>query len=81
MGDDIENESVDQDMNTESMDVSESEENEDLDETEENAEEAPQKRKVYLPGQSLGDDEVLEHDPTAYVMLHEANAGEYITIM
>lgn len=36
----------------------------------------PVKRKVYLPGQSLGDNEVLEPDPSAYVMLHEAHAGK-----
>lgn len=34
------------------------------------------KRKVYLPGQALKNDEVLEHDPSAYVMLHEAYAGK-----
>jgi len=33
------------------------------------------KRKVYLPGLPIKDDEVLVHDPSSYVMLHEANAG------
>lgn len=47
-------------------------------ETEENAEEQPPKRKVYLPGQSLEEDEVLEHDPSAYIMLHEGDAGKYM---
>uniref|UniRef100_A0A0A9XQC4 Glutamate-rich WD repeat-containing protein 1 n=1 Tax=Lygus hesperus TaxID=30085 RepID=A0A0A9XQC4_LYGHE len=33
-------------------------------------------RKVYLPGSApLGDNEELVHDPSAYVMLHEAQTG------
>lgn len=39
------------------------------------ATEAPPKRKVYLPGYPLNEDEVLEHDPSVYLMLHEAYAG------
>lgn len=41
-------------------------------------EDLPVKRKVYLPGQALKNDEVLEHDPSAYVMLHEAYAGKFL---
>lgn len=77
---------MEEENETESMEVSESEENDDIieeetedaveEEAEETADGEPPKRKVYLPGQSLRNDEVLEHDPSAYVMLHEANAGE-----
>ncbi|BES98934.1 Glutamate-rich WD repeat-containing protein [Nesidiocoris tenuis] len=35
-----------------------------------------EKRRVYLPGAApLADDEELVHDPSAYVMLHEAQTG------
>lgn len=30
---------------------------------------------VYLPGQSMDVDEKLVHDPSAYIMLHNANTG------
>uniref|UniRef100_A0A1B6BZV1 Glutamate-rich WD repeat-containing protein 1 n=1 Tax=Clastoptera arizonana TaxID=38151 RepID=A0A1B6BZV1_9HEMI len=33
------------------------------------------KRKVYLPGQKLEEGEELIHDPSAYVMFHEASTG------
>lgn len=35
------------------------------------------KRKVYLPGQRLDEDEKLVYDPSAYVMLHNASTGLY----
>ncbi|XP_065215073.1 glutamate-rich WD repeat-containing protein 1 [Planococcus citri] len=77
---------MDNENEIESMEVSESDERDDDsidEETEDTIEEdavetndgEPPKRKVYLPGQSLRSDEVLEHDPSAYVMLHEADAG------
>lgn len=47
--------------------------------TEENCfkepEPVPERRKVYLPGQPLNSDEELVCDPSAYIMLHEANSG------
>lgn len=59
-------------------------ENECMDTTEEvedeNTENKPPKRIVYLPGQKLDENEMLEHDPSAYVMLHEADAGNYIVL-
>lgn len=35
------------------------------------------RRKVYLPGQCLDEDERLVYDPSAYVMLHNASTGLY----
>ncbi|XP_075224195.1 WD repeat-containing protein 1 l(2)09851 [Lycorma delicatula] len=32
-----------------------------------------EERKVYLPGQPMEEDEKLVHDPSAYIMLHNAN--------
>lgn len=45
------------------------------DESEEQNDGQPPKRKVYLPGQKIKNNEVLEPDSSAYVMLHEAYAG------
>lgn len=33
------------------------------------------RRKVYLPGQAMDEDEKLVYDPSAYVMLHNASTG------
>lgn len=46
------------------MEIDEEKENEDEDETKDD------KLKVYLPGQALEQDEVLEVDQSAYEMLH-----------
>ncbi|KAF6199675.1 hypothetical protein GE061_005973 [Apolygus lucorum] len=41
-----------------------------------NPNKSSEKRKVYLPGSApLEDNEELVHDPSAYVMLHEAQTG------
>lgn len=53
----------------------ESESDEQQSELVEQTDEQPPKRKVYLPGQRLKHNEVLEPDSSAYVMLHEAYAG------
>lgn len=41
----------------------------DVDE-QQDGEETPEDLKVYLPGQPLAEGEVLEADPSVYVMLH-----------
>lgn len=72
---------MEDDSEVESMDVTDTIEEEDESESEEQSEqveqgtEEPPKRKVYLPGHRLKDNEVLEPDSSAYVMLHEAYAG------
>lgn len=82
---------MEEESEVETMDVSdtiEEEESEDADTIEEEDEsepeqsesedhngEQPPKRKVYLPGHRLKNNEVLEPDSSAYVMLHEAYAG------
>jgi ribosome assembly protein RRB1 len=42
----------------------------DVDEKEEEEEENDKDLKLYLPGQPLAEGEVLEADPSVYVMLH-----------
>lgn len=35
-----------------------------------------QKKRIYLPDHPLGPDEELVCDPSAYILLHEANTGK-----
>ncbi len=76
---------MDDQSDVESMDVSDEVEETDetveetdeiVEETDESSEPQPVKRKVYLPGHSLKDGEVLEPDSSAYIMLHAASAGK-----
>lgn len=61
----------------ESMEVYDEEEEQ---EVEEDGKE-PVKPRVCLPGYKLGEEEVLEPDPSAYIMLHEASPGSiYISL-
>lgn len=49
-----------------------------MDTEENNTEESAsstQKKKIYLPDHPLGPDEELVCDPSAYILLHEANTG------
>ncbi|XP_071442466.1 glutamate-rich WD repeat-containing protein 1 [Hetaerina americana] len=42
---------------------------------EESEDQVPVKREVYLPGKSMGEDEQLVCDQSAYIMLHQAATG------
>jgi len=64
---------------TDEMEVNEAENEGETkyEEDEELEDSGPPQRKVYLPGQTLKRDQILEPDKSAYVMLHEANAGRF----
>ncbi|KAK7867881.1 hypothetical protein R5R35_008628 [Gryllus longicercus] len=62
-------ESMSEEENSEEMDVNEEEEEN------ENDKDAKKPKKVYLPGDPLAENEVLECDKSAYEMLHSAQTG------
>lgn len=54
------------------------EEDEDNEEAQIDEQSDSSRKKVYLPGQTLKRDQILEPDQSAYVMLHEGHAGIYV---
>lgn len=82
IGDDDEwttDEDIEDDCNaTEHIDEMEVEDDDSGNAAEENS--ADNKRKVYLPGKPLKKYEELVHDPTAYIMYHEAQTGLFSSV-